>query len=119
MVHIRLNLSAGLSLVKVTMTAACVHTMISLKVPDWVIQEIDKRNLECEGVLHLLFLWAGKEIKSARRAVLGSMARTWPANQLSLIWRSRYHRSPSRGVCGTPEVDVAQAYRRRPAVEEH
>ena len=111
MVHIRLNLSAGLSLVKVTMTAACVHTMISLKVPDWVIQEIHKRR---RG-----FLWSGKEIKSARWAVLGCMAHTWPANQLSLIWRSRYHRSPSRGVCGTPEVDVAQAYRRRPAVEEY
>lgn len=42
-----------LTLVKVTMSAACVHTLISLKVPDWVVQEIDKRR---RG-----FLWAGKE----------------------------------------------------------
>jgi len=31
-----LNKAGRLILVKVTMSAACVHTLISLKVPDWV-----------------------------------------------------------------------------------
>ena len=48
-----LNKAGRLTLVKVTMSAACVHTLISLKVPDWVFQEIDKRR---RG-----FLWSGKE----------------------------------------------------------
>ncbi|KAG2653053.1 hypothetical protein PVAP13_1NG423319 [Panicum virgatum] len=47
------------------MTAACVHTLISLKVPDWVFQEIDKRR---RG-----FLWAGKE-----KANGGQCLVAWP-----------------------------------------
>ena len=60
-----LNKAGRLTLVKVTMTAACVHTLISLKVPDWVFQEIDKRR---RG-----FLWAGKE-----KANGGQCLVAWP-----------------------------------------
>jgi len=60
-----MNKAGRLTLVKVTMSAACVHTLISLKVPDWVFQEIDKRR---RG-----FLWAGKE-----KATGGQCLVAWP-----------------------------------------
>jgi hypothetical protein len=60
-----MNKVGRLTLVKVTMSAACVHTLISLKVPDWVFQEIDKRR---RG-----FLWAGKE-----KATGGQCLVAWP-----------------------------------------
>ncbi|PVH61987.1 hypothetical protein PAHAL_3G172600 [Panicum hallii] len=56
------------------MSAACVHTLISLKVPDWVFQEIDKRR---RG-----FLWAGKE-----KATGGQCLVAWPI--LRWIWLKR------------------------------
>ncbi|CAN6312358.1 unnamed protein product [Urochloa humidicola] len=48
-----MNKAGKLTTVKAVMSAKCVHTIISLKVPDWVFQEIDKR--QCG------FLWAGKD----------------------------------------------------------
>ncbi|CAL5070105.1 unnamed protein product [Urochloa decumbens] len=48
-----MNRAGRLTTVKAVMSAKCIHTIISLKVPDWVFQEIDKRR---RG-----FLWAGKE----------------------------------------------------------
>lgn len=42
-----------LTTVKVVTSSICIHTIISLKIPDWVFQEIDKRR---RG-----FLWAGRD----------------------------------------------------------
>jgi len=60
-----LNKAGRLILVKVTMSAACVHTLISLKVPGWVFQEIDKRRRS--------FLWSGK-----KKANGGQCLVAWP-----------------------------------------
>ena len=48
-----MNKAGRLTTVKVVMTAKSIHSLISLKLPTWVITEIDKRR---RG-----FLWAGKE----------------------------------------------------------
>lgn len=55
-----------LTIVKVVMSAKCIHFMISIKVPDWVFKEIDKRR---RG-----FLWADKE-----RASDGQCRVAWPS----------------------------------------
>lgn len=47
-----MNKAGQLTTVKAVMSATGVHLMISLKIPEWVFQEIDKRR---RG-----FLWAGK-----------------------------------------------------------
>lgn len=47
-----MNRAGRLTAVKVTVSSICTHTLISLKIPDWVIKEIDKRR---KG-----FLWEGK-----------------------------------------------------------
>lgn len=48
-----MNRAGRLTTVKVVMSSICVHTLISLKIPDWVFKEIDKRR---RG-----FLWEGKQ----------------------------------------------------------
>ncbi|CAO2188085.1 unnamed protein product [Urochloa humidicola] len=60
-----MNKAGRLTYVKSVMSAKCVHTIISLKIPDWVFREIDKRR---RG-----FLWAGKE-----KALGGQCLVAWP-----------------------------------------
>lgn len=60
-----LNKAGRLTTVKAVMSATGIHTMIALKVPDWVIHEIDKRR---RG-----FLWAGKS-----SATGGQCLMAWP-----------------------------------------
>lgn len=48
-----MNKAGRLTTVKVVMSSICIYTLISLKIPDWVFQEIDKRR---RGLL-----WTGKE----------------------------------------------------------
>lgn len=57
-------------MVKVVMSATCVHTMIALCIPDWVIQEIDKRR---RG-----FLWAGKPRASGGQCMVAWSAACRP-----------------------------------------
>lgn len=59
-----MNKAGRLTTVKSVMSAKCTHTIISLKVPDWVFKEIDKYR---RG-----FLWAGKE-----RALGGQCMVAW------------------------------------------
>ncbi|XP_072150088.1 uncharacterized protein [Setaria viridis] len=47
-----MNRAGRLTTVRVTLSSICTHTLISLKIPDWVLKEIDKRR---KG-----FLWEGK-----------------------------------------------------------
>lgn len=60
-----MNKAGRLTTVKTVMSAKAVHTMISLKIPDWVISEIDKRRWG--------FLWAGKD-----KATGGKCMVAWP-----------------------------------------
>lgn len=48
-----MNKAGRLTMVKVVMTSTCTHTFISLKIPEWVISEIDKRRRS--------FLWAARQ----------------------------------------------------------
>lgn len=47
-----MNKAGRLTVVKSVMSSICTQSLISLKVPDWILQEIDKRR---QG-----FLWVGK-----------------------------------------------------------
>lgn len=60
-----MNKAGRLTTVKVVMSSVPVHTLISLKMPDWVLKEIDKRR---RG-----FLWTGKA-----KALGGHCAVAWP-----------------------------------------
>lgn len=60
-----MNKAGRLTTVKAVISATSVHTMISLKIPDWAIHEVDKRK---RG-----FLWEGKE-----RAMGGQWMVAWP-----------------------------------------
>lgn len=57
-----MNKAGRLTTVKAVMSAKPVHLMISLKVPDWVFQEMDKRRRA--------FLWAGKETASGGQCMV-------------------------------------------------
>lgn len=48
-----MNKAGRLTTVKAVMSSKCVHTILAIKIPEWVFKEIDKRR---RG-----FLWAGKE----------------------------------------------------------
>lgn len=39
-----MNKAGRLTTVKVVMSSICTHTFIFLKIPDWVVHEIDKRH---------------------------------------------------------------------------
>nr|CAB3469344.1 unnamed protein product [Digitaria exilis] len=61
-----MNKAGWLTTVKAVMTATCVHTIISLKVPDRVFQELDKR--------HRGFLWAGTDSTTGGQCMVA-----WPS----------------------------------------
>ncbi|KAF8731380.1 hypothetical protein HU200_016438 [Digitaria exilis] len=60
-----MNKAGRLTTVKAVMSATNVHVLISLKIPDWVFKEMDKRR---RG-----FLWAGKEMANG-----GQCQVAWP-----------------------------------------
>lgn len=57
-----MNKAGKLTMVKAVMTSICTHTLISLKVPDWVFQEIDK--------LRRGFRWAGKQTTTGDKCLV-------------------------------------------------
>ncbi|CAL4990597.1 unnamed protein product [Urochloa decumbens] len=79
-----MNRAGRLTTVKVVMSSKCIHTIISLKVSDWVFQEIDKRR---RG-----FLWAGKDKANGSQCLVA-----WPV----------VCRPPEFGGLGVPDLRLA------------
>lgn len=79
-----MNKAGRLTTVKAVMSAICVHSFISLKVPDWVLHEIDKWR---RG-----FLWAGRS-----KAHGGKCLVPWPSAC----------RLPDYGGLGIPDLRIA------------